>query len=34
MAYAATECIDTHAGFDRSRWRAHRHAFESHVVED
>ena len=33
MAYAAVECLNG-GEFDWSRWRQHRHAFESHVVED
>ena len=34
MAYAANDCLADDGGFDRGAWTAHRHAFESHVVED
>jgi protoporphyrinogen oxidase len=34
MAYAACACLGDDGSFDRARWRTHRRAFESHVVED
>lgn len=34
MAYAAVDCLDDDARFDRDRWSEYRRGFESHVVED
>lgn len=34
MAYAAAGVLTPAGGIDRARWAAHRHAFESHRVED
>lgn len=34
MAYAATDVLMSDGGVDRAAWSVHRHAFESHRVED
>jgi protoporphyrinogen oxidase len=34
MAYAAAACVRDDGRFDGETWGTHRHAFESHVVED
>lgn len=34
MAYCAVDCLRSDGTFDRSRWRAYRREFETHVVED
>ncbi len=34
MAYCAVDCLNSTGEFEWGRWRAYRHAFESHVVED
>ncbi|MCL6481858.1 MAG: FAD-dependent oxidoreductase [Firmicutes bacterium] len=34
MAYAAADCVGKQGELDHTTWRAHRHRFEAHVVED
>lgn len=34
MAYSAVECLNEEGIFDRSKWRAFRQVFDTHVVED
>jgi protoporphyrinogen oxidase len=34
VAYAASDCLDAHGRFDKSRWADYRLEFDSHVVED
>jgi protoporphyrinogen oxidase len=34
MAYCAVACLDANGHFDSEQWRAFRHTFETHVVED